>query len=53
MDRLQAVADVGQRASHDHAHRVIEVAHPHLVLDADGSRVAQVVGHRVGLLVVR
>ena len=48
MDRLQAVADVGQGARHDHAHRVIEVAHPHLVLDADGSDVAQVVGHGSG-----
>ena len=28
MDRLQAVADVGQGARHDHAHRVIEVARP-------------------------
>ena len=35
MDRLEAVADVGQGARHDHAHRVVEVAHPHLVLDAD------------------
>ena len=45
MDRLEAVADVGQRAGHDHAHRVVEVARPHLVLDADGPDVAQVVGH--------
>ena len=28
MDRLQAVADVRQRARHDHAHRVVEVARP-------------------------
>ena len=35
MDRLEAVADVGQGARHDDAHRVVEVAHPHLVLDAD------------------
>jgi hypothetical protein len=33
--RLQAVAHVGDRAAHDHAHRVIEVGSPHLVLDAD------------------
>ena len=45
MDRLEAVADVGQRARHDHAHRVVEVAGPHLVLDADRPDVAQVVGH--------
>ena len=50
VDRLQAVADVGQGARHDHAHRVIEVARPHLVLDADGSDVAQVVGHGCWLL---
>ena len=34
--RLQPVADVGQRPSHDHAHRVIEVAVPHLGFQADG-----------------
>ena len=45
MDRLEAVADVGQGARHDDAHRVVEVADPHLVLDADRSDVAQVVGH--------
>ena len=48
MDRLQAVADVGQGARHDHAHRVVEVAHAHLVLDADRADVADVVGHRSG-----
>jgi hypothetical protein len=52
VDRLQAVADVRQRARHDHAHRVVEVAHPHLVLDADGADVAQVVGHVVRLLTI-
>ena len=45
VDRLEAVADVGQGARHDHAHRVVEVADPHLVLDADRSDIAQVVGH--------
>ncbi len=45
VDRLEAVADVGQGARHDDAHRVVEIAHPHLVLDADRSEVAQVVGH--------
>ena len=29
--RLQAVAHVGQRAAHDHAHRIIEIAAAHLV----------------------
>ncbi len=35
MHRLEAVADVGQRAPDDHAHRVVEIRVPHLVLDAD------------------
>ncbi len=50
VDGLQAVADVGQRAGDDDAHRVVEVRDAHLVLDADGSDVAQVVGHVVALL---
>jgi len=33
--RLQAVPDVRQRTPHDHAHRVIEVRAPHLLLEAD------------------
>ena len=33
--RLQPVADVGQRARHDHAHRVIEVGALHLLFDRD------------------
>ncbi len=33
--RLEAVAHVGQRAAHDHAHRVIDVAGLHLLLDVD------------------
>jgi hypothetical protein len=52
MNRLQAVADVRQGAGHDHAHRVVEVAHTHLVLDADGSNVAQVVSHVFRLLTI-
>ena len=35
MHRLQTVADIGERAAHDHAHGVIEVAAPHLVFDVD------------------
>ena len=45
MDRLEAVADVRQRARHDDAHRVVEVRDPHLVLDADRADLARVVGH--------
>ena len=45
VDRLEAVADVRQGAGHDHAHRVVEVAHPHLVLDLDPLDPADVVGH--------
>ena len=33
LDRLEPVAHVGQRPPHDHAHRVIEVALLHFVLD--------------------
>jgi hypothetical protein len=33
--RLQPVADVRQRAADDHAHRVIEIALPHLVFEID------------------
>ena len=33
LDRFEAVADVGEGAPDDHAHRVIEVAPAHLVLD--------------------
>ena len=36
VDRLQAVADVRQRAPHDHAHRVIEVRMAHLGFEAYG-----------------
>ena len=50
MDGLEAVAHVRQRAGDDDAHRVVEVRDAHLVLDADGSDVAHVVGHVVGLL---
>jgi hypothetical protein len=31
MHRLEAVADVGERAAHDHAHRVIHVRGAHLL----------------------
>ena len=40
VDRLQAVADVGQRAADDDRHRVIEVAGLHLLDDGDGGNVA-------------
>ena len=36
MHRLQAVAHVGQRARHDHAHGVIEVGALHLLFDGNG-----------------
>ena len=35
MHRLQAVANIGQGAAHDHAHGVIEVRPLHLVFDID------------------
>ena len=47
MHRLQAVAHVGQRARHDHAHGVIEIAALHLIGDGDGPDVARaLVGRR-------
>ena len=46
MHRLQAVADIGQRAADDHAHRVIEIRPPHLVFDVDGNDVLSAVRHR-------
>ena len=36
MHRFQAVPNVRQRATHDYAHRVIEVRLPHLVFEIDG-----------------
>gem|GEM_PF-1556613 len=42
VDGLQAVAHVGQRASHDHAHGVIEVARLHLFDDGDRADVRRV-----------
>ena len=33
---LEAVADVGQRAPDDDAHRVVEIRLAHLVFDVDG-----------------
>ena len=39
MHRLEAVADIGERAAHDDAHGVIEIRPPHLVFDIDGNEV--------------
>ena len=44
MHRLQAVANVGQGAADDHAHRVIEVAALHFVEDRDGLDVGRLFG---------
>ena len=38
---LEAVADVGQGAADDDAHRVVEVAGPQLVLDPDGQHASR------------
>ena len=51
VDRLQAVAHVGQRAADDHAHRVIEVAGLHLLDDRDRGDVAVAAGGRGGAVV--
>ena len=52
VDRLQAVAHVGQRAADDHAHRVIEIAAPHLVGDRNGLDVGGTAGGGLLVLVV-
>ena len=36
MNRLQPVANVGQRPRHDHAHGVVEIGFPHFVGDRNG-----------------
>ena len=50
MYRFQAVTNVGERAADDHAHRVIEIAAPHLLFDGDrrnvGWRRCQVGGQK-------
>ncbi|MDH6665710.1 UNVERIFIED_ORG: hypothetical protein M2442_001709 [Methylorubrum zatmanii] len=51
--RLEAVARIGQRAAHDHAHGVIEVGPAHLVGDGDGLDVGRGRGRAgAGLVVV-
>ena len=40
LHRLQAVAHIGQGPADDHAHRVVQVALPHLLLEVDGPDVA-------------
>ena len=35
MHRFQAVADVGQRPGHYHAHRIRQIRRAHLVFDGD------------------
>ncbi len=39
--RLEAVARIGQRPRHDHAHRVIEIAALHLLGDGNGAHVGR------------
>ena len=39
MDRLQAVAHVGQRSPDDHRHRIVEIRPAHLVFNVDGLNV--------------
>ncbi len=48
MDGLQAVAHIGQRAGHDHAHRVIEVGAFHLLFDGDRRDIGRRCDGRVG-----
>ena len=46
MDRFQAVTNVRECASDDHAHRVIEVRLPHLVFEIDGQNFAGNFAHK-------
>src|SRR3546814_7768234 len=46
---LQAVADIRERARHDHAHRVIEVGALHLLFDRDRLDVLRIRGSRGGV----
>jgi hypothetical protein len=48
MDGLQAVANVGQRTRHDHAHGVFEVGAFHLLLDRHGRDVERLGSRRLG-----
>ena len=41
MHRLEAIARIGERARHDHAHGVIEVAALHLLADGDGANIGR------------
>jgi len=59
VDRLEAVANVGQGAAHDHAHRVVEITAFHFVEDRNGLDVGRSarsgplvngVGQREGIL---
>ena len=45
---LQSVADVGQRAPDDDAHRVVEVRLPHLVFEVDRQDFARDFVHAEG-----
>ena len=44
MHGLQPVANVGQSAAHDHAHRVIEIAALHFIEDRDGLDIGRSAG---------
>ncbi len=46
---LQAVAHIGQRAAHDHAHRVIEIARLHFIDDVDAIVLAHGAGRGQGI----
>ena len=52
MHRLQTVAHIGQRARHDHAHRVIEVGALHLLFDGDRRDVGGRRDGRVGQVIL-
>ncbi len=45
MHRLEPVADVGQRAAHDHAHRIVEIRLAHLLFEIDRQDFARDIRH--------
>jgi hypothetical protein len=48
--RLETIADIGERAAHDHAHRVIEVTLAHLVFDIDANDFFGEICHELAFL---
>ena len=46
VNRLQAIADIGERPLHDDAHGIVEERLPHLLFDETGEDALPLLGHR-------